>query len=91
MAKKLYIGGIPYSSTEDALREVFTKVGEVASVNIITDRVTGRSRGFGFVEMANDADADRAVETLNGTDFEGRSISVSEARPMSERKPSNSY
>ena len=87
MAKKLYIGGLPYSTTEDSLREAFAKVGEVESATVITDRMTGRSRGFGFVNMPNDAEADKAVETMNGTTLEGRTITVNEARPLTERPP----
>lgn len=87
MAKKLYVGGLPYSTTEDGLREAFAKVGEVESATVITDKMTGRSRGFGFVTMPNDAEADKAVETMNGTELEGRSITVNEARPLAERPP----
>ncbi len=86
MAKKLFVGGIPYSSTEDALRALFGKIGTVESVAIITDRMTGRSKGFGFVEMSNDDEATKAIETLNDTDFEGRKISVKEAQPKAPRE-----
>jgi len=81
MNTKLFVGGIPFNSTEQELHELFAGVGEVASVRIITDRVTGRSRGFGFVEMATAADAEKAIQELDGAQFGGRSIAVSEARP----------
>lgn len=87
MAKKLYVGGIPYSSTEDGLRQAFEKFGEVTSSTIIMDKMTNRSRGFGFIEMADDAAAEAAINGLNNTDFEGRTILVNEARPMTERPP----
>jgi len=85
MAKKLYVGNLSYNITEDALRDVFTPLGEVQSVKIITDAATGRSKGFGFVEMTNDEDADKAISTLNGTNVMDRAINVSEARPQTER------
>src|SRR5882724_8842360 len=81
MARKLFIGGLPYRTTGDELRDAFAQAGEVASASIVTDRETGRSRGFGFVEMAQDADADRAIEMWNGKDFGGRMLTVSDARP----------
>ncbi|MEX0931735.1 MAG: RNA-binding protein [Candidatus Paceibacterota bacterium] len=85
MAKKLYVGGIPYRTSEDALKTHFEQHGEVVSASILTDKVTGRSRGFGFVEMANDDEAQKAIDALNGSDFEGRSLTVNEARPRPER------
>ncbi len=87
MAKKLYVGGIPYSTTENALKDAFGQAGNVASASIITDRMTGRSKGFGFVEMSSDADAQAAIDLWNGKEFEGRNLTVSEARPMTERPP----
>ncbi|MBI4159542.1 RNA-binding protein [Candidatus Wolfebacteria bacterium] len=87
MAKKLYVGGLPYETTDNELRELFAKAGAVESASIIINRMSGRSRGFGFVEMANDDEADKAVEMLNGKEFGGRSLVVNEARPMSERPP----
>ena len=81
MARKLFIGGLPYRTTNDELRDAFAKAGEVASASVVTDRETGRSRGFGFVEMQNDADADTAIEMWNGKEFGGRTLTVSEARP----------
>lgn len=91
MAKKLYVGGIPYSSTEDELKGAFEAFGEVTSSAIIIDKMTGRSKGFGFIEMANDADADKAIEEMNGADFQGRSLTVNEARPLEERAPRRDF
>ncbi len=85
MSKKLYIGNLSYQMTEDGLKEAFAAVGEVLSVKIVTDAATGRSRGFGFVEMANDEEAGKAVSTLNGTKLMEREINVSEARPQKDR------
>ena len=87
MAKKLYVGGLPYSTTQDELKDAFTKAGAVSSVSIIMDKMTGRSRGFGFVEMEQDADADAAIEMWNGKDFDGRKLTVNEAKPMEARAP----
>ena len=81
MALKLFVGGLPYRTTGDELRDAFAQAGEVATASIVTDRETGRSRGFGFVEMANDADAQGAIAMWNGKDFGGRMLTVSEARP----------
>lgn len=83
---KLYVGGIPYRSTEDDLRKAFEEAGQVASVSIISDRMTGRSRGFGFVEMSSAAEAQKAIELLDGKEFDGRTLSVSLARPQGERR-----
>jgi cold-inducible RNA-binding protein len=85
MAQKLYVGGIPYSTTDDALREHFSQAGTVQSATVITDRMTGRSKGFGFVEMGSDEEAQNAVSMFDGKEFEGRTLRVSEARPMEER------
>lgn len=87
MSTKLYVGGIPYSTTESSLRDAFAKAGEVTSSSIIIDRMTGRSKGFGFVEMANDEDAQKAIEMFNGQDFEGRKLTVNVARPLEPRAP----
>ncbi len=81
MARKLFVGGLPYRTTNDELKDAFAKAGEVASASVVTDRETGRSRGFGFVEMANDADADQAISMWNGKDYDGRTLTVSDARP----------
>ena len=85
MAKKLYVGGLPYSTTNDELKDVFSKAGEVSSATVIIDKMSGRSRGFGFVEMTNDADADKAIEMFNDKELGGRKILVNEARPMEDR------
>lgn len=87
MAKKLYVGGLPYSTTNDELKEAFSAAGNVASATILMDKMTGRSRGFGFVEMATDEEAMKAIEMLNGKDFGGRKLTVNEARPMEARAP----
>src|SRR5260221_1573180 len=84
--KKLYIGNLPFSATEDQLNEWFSQIGVTPSgVNLIRDRFTGQSRGFAFVEVNNDEDADRAVNSLNGQNFGGRNLVVNEARPQAER------
>lgn len=80
MAKKLYIGNLPFSSTESDLEEIFGRHGAVKSASVITDRETGRARGFAFVEMQEDADADAAIRALDGSDLGGRTIKVNEAR-----------
>lgn len=85
MAKKLYVGNLSYNTHDEDLREAFSKIGEVVSTTLITDQATGRSKGFGFVEMASDEDAAKAIETLNGTTFMERTITVNEARPKTER------
>lgn len=87
MATKLYVGGLPYSTTQDELQNAFSQAGAVASATIIVDKMTGRSRGFGFVEMANDEDAQKAIELWNGKDFGGRKLTVNEAKPLEPRAP----
>jgi RNA recognition motif-containing protein len=87
MGAKLYVGNLPYSVTEERLQQHFAQHGSVVSSRIITDKFSGRSKGFGFVEMSSDDEAQRAVQALNGTDFEGRNIVVSEARPQQPRTP----
>ncbi|MBI5100658.1 MAG: RNA-binding protein [Nitrospirae bacterium] len=82
MAKKIYVGNLPYTVGEEELKEMFEKIGEVLSAKIITDSATNRSKGFGFVEMSSDEDADRAITTLNGTTLDQRNINVSEAKPQ---------
>lgn len=84
--KKLYVGGIPYSSTEDSLRAAFEQAGQVVSVSIIIDRTTGNSKGFGFVEMGTEAEAQNAIEHWHGQEFEGRRLTVNEAKPMAPRR-----
>lgn len=85
MATKLYVGGLSYDTTEETLKDTFAQAGTVASAVIIIDRMSGRSKGFGFVEMSTDEEAQKAIETLNGTELDGRTITVNEARPMSPR------
>ena len=87
MAIRLYVGGLPYSTTDDGLKAVFAPAGTVESASVIIDRMTGRSKGFGFVQMATDEESDKAIEMLNGKDFEGRKLTVNEARPMDARPP----
>lgn len=82
---KLYVGGIPYRTTEDEMRTAFEEAGAVASVSIIMDRMTGRSRGFGFVEMADEAGGQAAIDRWDGKEFDGRMLSVSMARPQGDR------
>jgi RNA recognition motif-containing protein len=81
MAKRLYVGNLPYSLTEAELRDVFAEVGEVADVKLVLDRDTGRPRGFGFVEMASEPEAQQAIQSLNGRDLQGRPMSIREAQP----------
>lgn len=85
MNKKLYVGSLPYSVTEDELRDLFSEFGTIESVRIITDKFTGQSKGFGFVEMANGDEAKRAVEAMNGKSLGGRTLIVNEARPEEKR------
>jgi RNA recognition motif-containing protein len=85
MGAKLYVGNLPYSVTEDRLQQHFAQHGSVVSARIILDKFTGKSKGFGFVEMSSDQEAERASTALNGTNFEGRNIVVSEARPQAPR------
>jgi len=87
MGAKLYVGNLPYSVTEERLQQHFAQYGSVVSARIITDKFSGRSKGFGFVEMSSDEEAQRATTALNGTDFEGRNVVVSEARPQQPRMP----
>lgn len=84
---KLYVGGIPYRTTEDELRTAFEEAGQVTSASIIMDRMTGRSRGFGFVEMADETQAQAAIDRWDGKEFDGRMLSVSFARPQGDRPP----
>jgi len=86
MGAKLYVGNLSYSVTEERLQQHFAQHGSVVSARIITDKFSGRSKGFGFVEMGSDEEAERAISALNGTDFEGRNIVVSEARPQAPRE-----
>lgn len=85
MSKRIYVGGLPFKTTEEELKKFFSEQGQVAGVKIITDKYTGQSRGFGFVEMPNDNEAASAIEKLNGADLGGRKLTVNEARPMEDR------
>lgn len=84
MGKKLFVGGLPYTTTSDDLKNHFAAAGNVVSAQVITDKFSGRSKGFGFVEMSLDDEAAKAIEMFNGTDFGGRSLAVNEARPKTE-------
>jgi cold-inducible RNA-binding protein len=86
MGKKLYVGSISFNATEESLQELFASIGEVESVKIITDQDTGRSKGFGFVEMSSAEDAKKAIDQLNGTKFMERALIVNEARPQQPRE-----
>jgi len=86
LAKKLYIGNISFQATEDDLRELFAKSGDVESVKLITDQFTGKPKGFGFVEMVTEEDAKNAITALNGTTFMDRAITVAEAKPQQPRE-----
>jgi cold-inducible RNA-binding protein len=83
--KNIFVGNLNFKTTEDDLRKMFEPYGQVDRISILTDRDTGRSRGFGFVEMANDGDGDKAIAALNGADVGGRKLNVNEARPKAER------
>ena len=85
MAKKLYVGNMSYNTTEDQIRELFAQAGEVTSVSLITDRETGRAKGFGFVEMSTDEQAQEAIKRFNGYTLDERALTVNEARPREER------
>jgi RNA recognition motif-containing protein len=85
VGRKLYVGNLPYSATEQELTDKFSASGTVESAKLITDRDTGRSKGFGFIEMGTDAEAQAAIESLNGTDYEGRPMKVNEAKPQQKR------
>ena len=84
-SNKLYVGGLPYSVTDDRLKEVFSAHGTVESAKVIIDRMTNRSKGFGFVEMSSQAEAEEAIKKLDGTDLEGRSLKVNVAKPQQPR------
>ena len=89
MSKKIYVGNLPFTATGETLTDIFTAFGDVASSKIVMDRDTGRSKGFGFVEMSDDSDAISAIEKLHGSDFGGRALTVNEARPMEKKAPSH--
>lgn len=85
MSTKLYVGGLPYSVTEQQLNELFSQQGSVSSAKVITDKFTGQSRGFGFVEMSTTEEAQKAISALNGTQMDGRPLTVNEAKPQEKR------
>ena len=87
MGKKLYVGSLPYSTTDEELKQHFSAAGNVESAQVIVDKFSGRSKGFGFVEMATDEEAQKAIEMFNGQDMSGRNIVVNEARPLEPRAP----
>ena len=87
MAKKLYVGGLSYNTTQETLKDTFSQAGTVESAVVITDKMSGRSKGFGFVEMSNDDEANKAIEMFNGKEVDGRTWTVNEARPMEPRAP----
>ena len=91
MGRKLYVGNLPYSASEQSVRDAFSKCGTVSSVSIISDRDTGQSKGFGFVEMSSDAEAQAAIQQLNGTSLDGRQIKVNEAKPRENRSGGGGY
>ena len=86
MEKKLYVGNLPYSANDTSLSELFSKAGEVVSAKVITDAESGRSKGFGFVEMSNTDDAKKAIEMFDNTELDGRNIKVNEAKPKTESR-----
>ncbi len=87
MATKLYVGGVSYGTTEDGLREAFAQAGNVVSAKIIIDKMTGRSRGFAFVEMTTEEEGQKAIALWNGKELDGRTLTVNEARPLEDRPP----
>lgn len=91
MAKRLFVGSLSYDVTNSQLEELFAQAGKVESVNVITDRYSGQGKGFGFVEMSTEAEAEKAIKTLNGTNFAGRTIVVNEARPQENRNQPGNY
>ncbi|MFW5871109.1 MAG: RNA recognition motif domain-containing protein [Verrucomicrobiota bacterium] len=91
MSKRLYVGNLSFQTTEQELQDLFQEVGQVDSCNLITDKVTGKSRGFGFVEMAVDEDGQKAIDEFDGKEVDGRTLKVNEARPRQERAPRRSF
>jgi RNA recognition motif-containing protein len=88
---KLFVGGLPYSSNNQSLNEIFAQFGQVSSATVITDKFTNQSKGFGFVEMSNDSEAQEAIKKLDGSDYEGRRLAVSVARPREDRPRSDGF
>ena len=91
MAKRLYVGNLPYSTTDSELSEMFSQAGSVGSATVIMDKMSGRSKGFGFVEMTNDDEAQKAIDMFNGKDLGGRPMTVNEARPLEPRAPRRDF
>lgn len=91
MAKKLFVGGLNYDTTQDGLQQAFSQFGAVSSATIIIDKMSGRSKGFGFVEFDDDSAADAAVAAMNGAELEGRTLTVNEARPLEPRPPRRDF
>jgi cold-inducible RNA-binding protein len=91
MGKKLYVGNLPFNANDESLQQIFAQAGTVNSAKIITDRDTGRSKGFGFVEMSSDQEAADAIQRFNGADYGGRAMTVAEARPMAPREEGGGF
>ena len=91
MANKLFVGGLSWDTTDDSLRTFFSQAGAVASASVISDKFTGRSRGFGFVEMSTDEEAEKAKTELNGKELDGRAIAVNDARPQEQRSGGGNF
>ncbi len=91
MGTKLFVGGVSYNSNDDGLSAAFSQAGTVVSAKIIVDKMSGRSKGFGFVEMSTEEESQKAIEMWNGQEFDGRKITVNEARPMEERPPRRNF
>lgn len=88
MSKRIYVGGLPYSATDQQLEDLFSPFGQINEIHVITDKYTGQARGFAFVEMVNDDEANRAIQQLNGTEMSGRTLVVNEARERQETRGS---
>ena len=91
MTKKLFVGGLSYETTEATLKDTFSQAGTVESAIMITDKISGRSKGFGFVEMSSEEEAQKAIEMFNGKEIDGRNVTVNEARPMEPRSSSGGF
>ena len=85
MVKKLFVGGLSYETTEETLKETFSRAGNVESANVIIDKMSGRSKGFGFIEMSSEEEAQKAIKMFNGEEIDGRNVTVNEAKPMEAR------
>lgn len=91
MAKRIYVGGLAYATNDQELENLFAKSGTVTSASVVTDKYSGQSKGFGFVDMENDAEAEQAIRSLNGTSLGGRTLTVNEAKPREERSGGGGY